>query len=87
MNQETNRTPQSNSEFSGFLMVALLFKHKWYIIVATVLVAVASVIYSLSLPNWYSASVSVVPPKSAGNMLEQAMGGLGFTCIKRSRFV
>ncbi len=76
MNQESNNSPQSNTEFSGFVMVALLFKHKWYIIIATILVAVASVFYSLSLPNWYSASINVVPPKSAGNMLEQAMGGL-----------
>lgn len=70
--QDKNRP----TEFSGFMMVVLLFKHKWYILLATLVAAIVSIIYSLSLPNWYSASINVVPPKSAGNVLEQAMGGL-----------
>ena len=74
---ETNEYDNNNSsEFSGFMMVVLLFKHKWYIIMTTIIAAIVSIIYSLSLPNWYSASINVVPPKSAGNILEQAMGGL-----------
>ena len=74
---ETNECDNNNSaEFSGFMMVVLLFKHKWYIIITTIIAAIVSIIYSLSLPNWYSASINVVPPKSAGNILEQAMGGL-----------
>lgn len=64
------------TEFSGFMMVVLLFKHKWYILLATIIAAIVSIVYSISLPNWYSASINVVPPKSAGNILEQAMGGL-----------
>ena len=76
MNQESNNSSKTNAEFSGFLMVVLLFKHKWYILLATILTAVAAIFYSISLPNWYSASINVVPPKSAGNMMDQAMSGL-----------
>lgn len=72
-------SPQSENNFSGFLMVALLWKHKRYIIIATFVMAVASIIYSLLLPNWYSSTASVVPPKNAGNILDQAMGGLSST--------
>lgn len=79
-NIEMNDTNELNTikptVFSGLMMVVLLFKHKWYILLATIVAAIASIIYSLSLPNWYSASINVVPPKSAGNILEQAMGGL-----------
>ena len=71
-------TPESTptKTFSGFMMTALLIKHKWYIIGATLLAGIVALVYSLFLPNWYAATANVVPPKNAGNMLDQAMGGL-----------
>lgn len=75
-NENEIREDKPKKTFSGFLMTALLVKNKWYIIGATVLAAVVSLVYSLCLPNWYAATANVVPPKNAGNMLDQAMGGL-----------
>lgn len=49
---------------------AVLFRHKWFIIITTVLATAVSVVAVLQLPNWFGATVNLVPPKSS------AAGGL-----------
>ncbi len=66
-------------EFSGFIMYAVILKSKWFIIIATILASIASIFYSLNMPNWYAAIVNVVPPKSSGSAFEGALSGVSST--------
>lgn len=43
-----------------------LFRWRWFVVVVTTLVALASVGLSLLLPNWYAASARVLPPEASG---------------------
>lgn len=64
-----------NQEFSGKVILKYLLKYKWYIVIITFISAVISVIYALSLPNWYSATANAVPPKQSSSSLESMMSG------------
>jgi capsule polysaccharide export protein KpsE/RkpR len=68
-----------NQEFSAFYMIAILYKKKWLILGVTFIAAIVSAIYALSLPNWYSATANVVPPKNANTGIEGALSGLSST--------
>ncbi len=51
-----------------------LFRWRWFIAGITSLVAAAAIAFSLSMPNWYAASVRVLPPESSGgNPLTSAL--------------
>lgn len=58
----------TGSETARFF--AVIFRHKWFIIITVVLATAASVVAVLQLPNWFGATVNLVPPKSS------AAGGL-----------
>ncbi len=64
-----------SEDFSGKLILKYVLKHKWYVIIVTLLAAIGSVVFSLYMPNWYAATVNAVPPKAAGNALESMLGG------------
>jgi uncharacterized protein involved in exopolysaccharide biosynthesis len=60
--------------------VGTLYRWRMFIVGATALVAIAAVVVSLMLPNWYAASVRVLPPEvSRSNPLASALlrGGAG----------
>ena len=46
--------------------LAALLRGRWIVLGISVLVAVSAVAISLRLPNWYAASVRVLPPESSG---------------------
>lgn len=49
-----------------WLALGALFRWRWFLAGVTTLVAIAAVIISLTLPNWYAASARVLPPESSG---------------------
>lgn len=67
-------TKQVNTESVYFF--ALLFKYKIFIIIFTLIFTIGSIIYSITLPNWYSATVNAVPPKGTGSFLESSLGNI-----------
>jgi tyrosine-protein kinase Etk/Wzc len=55
--------PAPGNETARFF--ALLLRHKWFIL-ATVLIATGVSVWAvLRMPNWYAATVNLVPPKSS----------------------
>lgn len=74
-NIENPNTENTSNEFNGKIILKYLLKNKLYVIIATLLAAIGSVIYVLTLPNWYLSVANAVPPKSAGNALESMLGG------------
>lgn len=77
--EEKEINNETSTEFSGFLMFALLLKKKWYIIAVTLVAAIGSIIYAKMLPDWYKATVSAVPPKTSGAAFEGALSGVSST--------
>ncbi len=57
----------------------LLLKFKWLIISFVFVVTLASLIFSLLLPNQYTAKVNAVPPKTTASSMESLIGGLSST--------
>jgi tyrosine-protein kinase Etk/Wzc len=72
-NKEINKTEK---EFDSMIIISEIFKWKWFIIGFTILIGIASTFYAYNLPNWYSSTLSMVPPKSSGSMLEGALGNI-----------
>lgn len=59
-------------------LFGIIWDGKWWIIAITLVFAVASVIYSLSLPNIYKAEATLAPTEEAnGGGLSQMAGQLG----------
>lgn len=67
---------KTENQFDGVYFTGLLFKHKKFLISAVLFGAVASVVISLMLPNWYTATLNAVPPQSTSGGLEGAMGNI-----------
>lgn len=49
-----------------WLAAGALFRGRWFIVAFTTLVAIAAVVLSLMMPNWYAASARVLPPEASG---------------------
>jgi len=73
-NTETNNSRQVR--YDGAYLLALMLKFKWFIIIIVTLATAASVVFSLYMPNWYSASINAVPSKSQGSLFDNMMGGI-----------
>ena len=76
--RETRQLPEGslNGRPDDGLWTALgtLFRWRWFVAGVTAIVAVAAVVISLLMPNWYAATVRVLPPEaSAGNPLASAL--------------
>ncbi len=76
MNDSPENKDKIIDNYDGIYFAAILFKHKWFIIITVFVVTAASVIISLNLKNEFKSTVSVVPPKSSASMLESAMGNI-----------
>jgi capsule polysaccharide export protein KpsE/RkpR len=66
-------------EFSTLHFLAFLIKHKWFIIIFTVVVTGAAVWISLLIPNQYLSTANLVPPQSNDSFMGGAMGALSST--------
>ncbi|MCR4438279.1 MAG: Wzz/FepE/Etk N-terminal domain-containing protein [bacterium] len=54
----------------------ILFKRRRFILITVGTVAVVTVLVSLTLPNWYAARASLLPPKKPGGITSMLEGGL-----------
>jgi tyrosine-protein kinase Etk/Wzc len=71
---------QSNDDFSVFDLLIVVAKHKLFVLGLTITAAVASLIYSVLLPDIYTATTKVLPPQqsqSASAAMLAQLGGLG----------
>lgn len=87
--EERASAPQSRRESSGldeqvnvFDLLIVLAKHKFLIVGFPLLVAVIVALYSLSLPNVYTATAKILPPQQSGSgaamaLLSQMGGAAG----------
>src|SRR3954471_20148314 len=69
----------TNDEISLLDFFIVLAKHKWLIGGVTLMIAVLAVIYSLTLPEIFTASTKILPPQqnqSASAGLIAQVGGL-----------
>jgi len=76
MKKSYSELAEENKFSSSLLIMALLFKHKVFIILTTVIITVASIFYSLNVDVYYLSVVSAVPPKSSGSAFESAIGNI-----------
>ncbi|MBM2815928.1 MAG: lipopolysaccharide biosynthesis protein [Ignavibacteria bacterium] len=60
----------------GMYNLLLLFRFKYWILSIVLIITGLSIILSLYLPNYYTALVNVVPPKSGSTGMEGAMGNI-----------
>ena len=65
----------------GFYFTFILFRYKYLIIFLVVAATVTSIFIAKSLPNMYSSTASLVPPKGTGSMLQGALGSIS-TALK-----
>jgi hypothetical protein len=59
--------------YDGTYFLLLLMRYKWFIIISVIIVTTASVFYTLSLENWYQASVNAIPSKSQGGLFDNML--------------
>lgn len=71
---ETSSNGQSHKN-PLFDYLYVLAKRRKYIINAILITGVITVIITLLLPNWYTATASVLPPKRPGGLLSMLEGG------------
>ncbi len=62
--------------YDGTYLFALMLKYKWFYIIIVTLATAGSVILSLNMPNWYSASINAVPSKAQGSLFDNMVGGI-----------
>jgi tyrosine-protein kinase Etk/Wzc len=77
MEQKQISSEQVEDEINLLDLLMMLVKRKRLIISITLAAAVASVGYSLYLPNIYTATAKVLPPQKEGGSLTSALGQLG----------
>ena len=68
-----------NMYSDAYFFLALLLKHKRFIAIVTVLVTIISVAITLYLPNYYTATVSAVPPRKSSSALDAAISSVSST--------
>ncbi|MGE5479026.1 MAG: Wzz/FepE/Etk N-terminal domain-containing protein [Chloroflexota bacterium] len=73
-----DRNAAKSAEFEAGDVWALLFRNRWFIIIFTALGAIIASVVALLMPNWYSSTISAVPPKSAGQS-DNVMGAVSST--------
>lgn len=57
----------------------VLYRRRWWIVAVTMLVAVASVVITLQIPNRYRAETRVLMPESGGGLMASALSSLSPT--------
>ena len=77
-----NQTEQTvkiakDDEIDLIELFKVFWAHKLMFVIITVMFAVGSVVYALSLPNIYTAEVTLAPVNSDGNALSGGLGALG----------
>lgn len=63
----------------GILLAAVLIRYKWFILLFTLIGTIVAAVVAFIMPNWYSSTVNVVPPKSTSLGFEGMMNNLSST--------
>lgn len=58
-------------------LLSAYYRYRWWIFGTTAVVAVATLLYMLTLPNYYRSNINCVPPKVDQTSLGSGIGGLG----------
>ena len=66
-----------DNEFSLLDLVILVLNRKRKIALITCSFAIASIVISLVLPQWYTASVTILPPQQSSSMSAALTSQLG----------
>lgn len=66
-----------SKKYSAATSVRLLLRRKWLILGVTILSALGAYLYARTLPNYYKATINVVPAQNDQDILGGSMGGLG----------
>jgi tyrosine-protein kinase Etk/Wzc len=77
MEQQQVSAEKMENEINLLEIMMVLVKRKRLIIAITLVASLASIGYSLSLPNIYTATVKVLPPQKEGGNLSSVLGQLG----------
>lgn len=77
MEQQQMQAAQPEDEINLLELSMVLVKNMRLIVIITLLAAVVSAGFSLSLPNIYTATAKVIPPQKEGGGLSSALGQLG----------
>lgn len=73
-------THHTESESHPFVRSVFVILRHWKLIAIAFLVAVVvSVVLSLTLSNWYTATATFLPPQGSSGLLERVTGGLSTT--------
>jgi uncharacterized protein involved in exopolysaccharide biosynthesis len=79
MEEKGNLEISDNSDITGtdaLHFLALLLRHKLFIIIFTILSMGVAGVVSFMLPNEYVATVSIVPPKTSNSLFEGALSSM-----------
>ncbi|HYF02405.1 MAG TPA: Wzz/FepE/Etk N-terminal domain-containing protein [Patescibacteria group bacterium] len=57
-------------------VLAILLRHKVFILSSVLVTSIAALAYAFTLPNWYAATVSMVPPKRSVSGIDGMLGGV-----------
>ncbi len=63
----------------GYFALAVILRHKVYILSAALIATVVAVIVVLRMPNYYTAEVSAVPPRKSNSALDAAVSSVSTT--------
>lgn len=71
-----NSDGSASGHLDALKVLALLLKHKFFILISIAVATVTAIIYALTLPNWYASTVSIVPPKRSMSGAEGILGNV-----------
>lgn len=71
-----NNTETQKTFSDASYLFALIYRHKLFIFIFTILACIASIIISFLLPVWYPSTINFVPPTESGSNLTTSSGGL-----------
>ena len=69
----------SRNTFNNIKILMLILRYKYFIIAMFFLSAAISTVIAFILPNWYSSTSSLVPPKTTSTSLQGALGSISST--------
>jgi len=76
-NEKSQSTVESGDEVIMYLL--LLIRHKWFILIFTILTTVVTAVIVFKLPNVFSSTVSVVPPKKSSSAMDGVLSSVAST--------
>jgi|JI9StandDraft_2_1071091.scaffolds.fasta_scaffold84004_2 tyrosine-protein kinase Etk/Wzc len=75
-NQSLHNSSASQRPLSGLEFLALLLKHKIFLLVTTLLSGGIALGIAMTFPNWYDATVNFVPPNNPQSGMSSMLGNM-----------